>query len=154
MGSCASAPQERSPHSTTAEVQSPKIGSSAKTDPTTVNSESSKEAPKTTVISYEKLQGEDTDSEEVSHTPPTAEHPKKEEESKQNKHQTTRSRRVPLSKVRPGYSSGGSSEYSDESGHNSSSYQQHAHLADWKNELKPDGDLCKGVVRIEVSSGI
>jgi hypothetical protein len=133
-------------------VQPPKIGSSAKTEPTTANSDSFK-APKTTVISN-KLQGEDTDSEEVSDTPPTTEHPKKEEESKQNKNQITRSGRLSLSKVRPGYSSGGSSEYSDESGHNSSSYQQHAHLADWKNELKPDGDLCKGVVRIEVSSGI
>jgi hypothetical protein len=78
----------------------------------------------------------------------------KAEESKQNKHQTTRPGRVSWSKVRPGYSSGGSSEYSDDSEPNSSSYQQHTHLAEWKNELKPDGDLCKGVVRIEVSSGI
>ena len=49
------------------------------------------------------------------------------------------------SRIKPGYSSGGSSDYSDDAS------EPHKHLVDWKNELGADGDLCKGVVRIEVS---
>lgn len=64
-----------------------------------------------------------------------------EEEYKQN------TPRLPLAKVRPGYSSGGSSHYSDESeGHNSN----HNHLADLKKELANANDLCEKVVKIEV----
>jgi hypothetical protein len=56
--------------------------------------------------------------------------------------------KLPISKIKPGYSSGDSSEYSDDSGPNAS---PHTYLADWKGELNASGDLCKGVVRIEVS---
>jgi calcium-dependent protein kinase len=49
-------------------------------------------------------------------------------------------------RMKPGYSSGGSSEYSDET-------ETHKHLLDWKNELGADGDLCKGVVHIETDFG-
>ena len=44
-----------------------------------------------------------------------------------------------------GYSSGGSSEYSDEVG-----CSAHGHLEDWRKELASNGEVCAGVVRIEV----
>jgi hypothetical protein len=62
-------------------------------------------------------------------------------ESKSGQHSKGRRKRI-----KPGYSSGGSSEYSSDE-----TAEAHQHLLDWKNELGADGDLCKGVVRIEVS---
>lgn len=59
-------------------------------------------------------------------------------------------RRIAPSKLRPGYSSGGSSVSSGDEREQCNGTAGCHYLSDWKHELAADGDLCKGVVRIEV----
>ena len=61
---------------------------------------------------------------------------------------STSKNKVCRKNFKPGYSSGGSSISDTE--HSGSDDASRRHLVDIKNELGADGDLCKGVVHIEV----
>ena len=68
-------------------------------------------------------------------------------EKSSEKANSTSPKRVPLSRAKPGYSSGGSSDSFEE---NRDSLPSDQHLSEWKSELSTCGDLTKAVVKIEV----
>jgi hypothetical protein len=162
MGSCQSTPRDVavSPSTATKEVASSKIllATSTTTEPTIVSDRSTLSDPSSSPqTSAQQLpKNSEPHSEGTEATERTLGISDRQEAqpwqvTEKNYKQSSANRtsgRVPLSKVRPGYSSGGSSDYSDDSEPNAST---HNHLVGWKQELAADGDLCKKVVNIEVS---
>lgn len=65
---------------------------------------------------------------------------------------TRTSERIPLARVRSGYSSGGSSGENLEPSTLSRDKSFDTHLSEWRVELSAEGNLPKSVVRIEVRS--